>query len=577
MKRPVMGVAFACALFLSESITGAQEPAGAGNRYDLIVRHGVIYDGSGAIPRNGDVGIRGDVIAAIGDLSRAEAIRVIDARGMAVAPGFINMLSGSVPLLYDGRSQSNLRQGVTLEVMGEGESMGPITPAMRTDLPARMGQLPFEVKWSTLGGFMTHLEERGVACNVASFVGATTVRMHVLGHANRAPTADEIKEMGALVGQAMAEGAVGVSSALEYVPGIYAQTDELIALARVASQHGGIYISHLRSQGSRFLEAIDELIAIARAADIPAEIYHFKPVGAANWGKLDAAIRKIEAARADGLRITADMYPYTAGSTWLDRALPQWALEGGQEQLGQRLKDPAFRERVKHEMNTRAAEWDSPFLAAGSAERVILSGLTSPRNAQFAGLTLAQIAAARGEEAIDTLLNLIIEEDSRLVAVYFTMAEEHVRKVMALPWVSFASDAPSMAPEGAFLQSYYQYIHPRAYGAFARVLGRSVRDEKVIALAEAIRRLSLLPAQTLHLDRRGALQEGYFADVVVFDPAKIQDHATYAQPQQYATGVAHVLVNGVPVIKDGEYTGARPGRFVRGPGWKDESRAVGAR
>ena len=534
--------------------------------YDLILRNGTIYDGSGSAPFNGDVALRGDRIEAVGNLGDSRGKREIDVAGLAVAPGFINMLSWATEsLLHDGRSQSDIRQGVTLEVMGEAESMGPLNAQMKKDFVAQQGDIRYDVKWTTLGGYLEHLEKRGVSCNVASFVGGTTVRVHELGYADRAPTPEELQRMTKLVEQAMEEGAVGVSSALIYAPGFYAKTDELIALARAAGKHGGIYISHLRSEGNQFLEALDEFLTIAREANVAAQIYHLKAAGSNNWHKLDAVIAKIEAARASGQRITADMYPYTAGATGLDAAMPPWVQEGGNQAWIKRLQDPAIRERVKREMVTPTDQWESLYLAAGSPERVLLVGFKNPKLKPITGKTLAEVAKLRGKSPEETAMDLVIEDGSRVTTVYFMMSEDNIRKQLRLPWVSFDSDAPSMAPEGPFLKAN---PHPRAYGTFARVLGKYVRDEKVLPLEDAIRRLTSFPAETLKLDRRGRLQPGYFADVVVFDPNKIQDHATFEQPHQYATGVTHVFVNGVQVLKDGEHTGAKPGRFVRGPGWK---------
>jgi len=533
--------------------------------YDLILRNGTVYDGTGAAPFAGDVAIRNDTIAAVGKLGEARGRRELDVTGLAVAPGFINMLSWATEsLLHDGRSQGDIRQAVTLEVMGEAESMGPLNAQMKKDFVAQQGDIRYDVNWTTLGGYLEHLEKRGVSCNIASFVGGTTVRVHELGYTDRAPTPDELQRMTRLVEQAMEEGAVGVSSALIYAPGFYAKTDELIALARAAGKHGGLYISHLRSEGNQFLEALDELLTIAREANVAAQVYHLKAAGSNNWAKLDAAIGKIEAARASGQRITADMYPYTAGATGLDAAMPPWVQEGGNQEWFKRLQDPAIRERVKREMVTPTDQWESLYLAAGSPERVLLVGFKNPRLKPLTGKTLAEVAKLRGKSPEETAMDLVIEDGSRVTTVYFMMSEENVRKQLRLPWVSFDSDAPSMAPEGAFLKAN---PHPRAYGTFARVLGKYVRDEKILTLPDAIRRLTSFPADTLKLDRRGRLQSGYFADVVVFDPDKIQDHATFEQPHQYSTGVAQVFVNGVQVLKDGEHTGAKPGRFVRGPGW----------
>jgi N-acyl-D-amino-acid deacylase len=539
-------------------------------RYDLILRNGTIYDGSGSAPRVGDVAINRDTIIAVGKLTNASGRKEIDVTGLAVAPGFINMLSWATDsLLEDGRSQSDIRQGVTLEVMGEGESMGPVTEQMKKDIVALQADIKYPIRWTTLGEYLDHLVQRGVACNVASFIGATTVRIHEIGYVDRPPTPAELERMKSLVRQAMEEGALGVASSLIYAPAFYAKTDELIALAKIASEHGGIYISHLRSEGNQFLEALDELITIARQARIPAEVYHLKAAGSNNWHKLDAAIAKIEAARASGLQITADMYTYTAGATGLDAAMPPWVQEGGYTEWAKRLRDPAVRARVLKEMVTPTDTWESLYLAAGSPERVLLVGFKNPKLKPFTGKTLAEVARLRSKSPEETAIDLVVEDGSRIGTVYFMMSEENVKKQIRLPWVSFDSDAGSLAPEGAFLKSN---PHPRAYGNFARLLGKYVREEKVIPLEEAVRRLTSLPAGTLKLNRRGALKADYFADVVVFDPATIQDHATFDQPHQYATGVRHVFVNGVQVLKDGEHTGAKPGRVVRGPGWKGTRR-----
>jgi N-acyl-D-amino-acid deacylase len=536
--------------------------------HDLVIRGGTLYDGSGNPPVIGDLAVDGDRIAAVGTVSGARGKTEIDAAGLAVAPGFINMLSwANESLIQDGRSQSDIRQGVTLEVMGEGESMGPLTDTMKKEMVEMQGDIKFDVAWTTLGQYLDHLAQRGIACNIASFVGATTVRIHEIGYADRPPTAAELERMKALVRQAMEEGALGVASALIYAPGFYAKTEELIALARVASEYGGIYISHIRSEGTRLLEAADELIRIAREARVPAEFYHLKAAGQANWHKLDALIGKIEAARSAGLHITADMYTYTAGQTGLDAAMPPWVQEGGYKAWAARLQDPAVRRRVKREMNTPADTWENFFMAAGSPEKILLIGFKSEKLKPLTGKTLADVARLREKSPEETAMDLVVEDGSRVSTVYFLMSEDNVRKELALPWVSFGSDAESLAPEGPFLKSH---PHPRAYGNFARLLGEYVREEKVVPLQEAVRRLSSLPAANLHLAGRGALKPGYSADVVVFDPARIQDTATYAQPHQYSSGVLHVFVNGVQVLRNGEPTGAAPGRVVRGPGWKRE-------
>ncbi|MCG3157470.1 MAG: D-aminoacylase [bacterium] len=532
-------------------------------KYDLVIRNGMIYDGSGAEPYAGDVAINADTIAALGRIENAAAAREIDARGLAVAPGFINMLSwATVSLLEDGRSQSDLRQGVTLEIFGEGWSEGPLNEKMKQEVLEQQGDIRYEVSWTTLGEYLNHLEQRGISTNVASFVGATTVRIHELGYENRPPTAAELERMKALVRQAMAEGALGVASSLIYAPAFYAQTEELIELCKVAAEYDGLYISHLRSEGNRLLEAVEELLHIARSAGLPAEIYHLKAAGQSNWHKLDEVIAKIEAARAQGLRITADMYNYTAGATGLDAAMPPWVQEGGYQAWAQRLRDPALRRRVLAEMTTPSDEWENLMLHAGP-ENVLLVGFKADSLKYLTGQSLAEVAQRRGKAPAETAMDLVIQDGSRVEAVYFLMSEENLKEQMRLPWMSFCSDAASQAPEGNFLKSS---VHPRAYGNFARLLGKYVRQEGVITLPEAIRRLTALPAANLGLPRRGLLARGHFADVVVFDPAAIQDHATYAQPQQYATGVVHVFVNGTQVLRDGEHTGARPGRVVRGRG-----------
>ncbi|QXD13894.1 D-aminoacylase [Rhodocaloribacter litoris] len=532
--------------------------------YDLILRGGTIYDGSGNPPFAGDVALRADTIAAVGDLGRARGRTELDVTGLAVAPGFINMLSWATEsLLHDGRAQSDIRQGVTLEVFGEGWSMGPLNEAMKADLKRGPSDITFDVAWTTLGEYLEHLERRGVSPNVASFVGATTVRIHELGYANRPPTPDELDRMRALVRQAMEEGALGLGSSLIYAPAFYASTDELIALSREAAAYGGMYISHLRSEGNRLLEAVDELITIAREAGLPAEIYHLKAAGRDNWPKLDAVIARVEAARAEGLRITADMYTYTAGATGLDAAMPPWVQEGGFEAWRQRLRDPAIRRRLLREMRTPSDDWENLLRAAGP-EGTLLVGFRNEALRRYIGRTLAEVAAERGVSPEEAAMDLVVEDSSRVDVVYFLMSEENVRRQITLPWMSFGSDAAALAPEGVFLRSN---PHPRAYGNFARLLGRYVRDEGLIPLEEAIRRLTTLPATNLGLRRRGALRPGYYADVVVFNPSTIRDHATYEAPHQYATGVVHVFVNGVQVLRDGEHTGATPGRVVRGPGW----------
>ena len=539
--------------------------------YDVILRGGTIYDGSGGEPFVADVAIDDDTIAAIGDLGNAQAEVTIDATGHAVAPGFINMLSwANESRIHDGRSQSDIRQGVTLEVMGEGNSMGPLNATMKQELLDRQSDIRYDIEWETLGEYLEYLENRGISTNVASFIGAATPRKYVIGYDDRPPTAEELQAMQELVRAAMREGAMGVASSLMYPPGLFADTSELIALSRAAAEFDGMYISHLRDEGARMLEAIEELITIAREAGIRAEIYHLKSSGQQNWPLFDEAVQMIEDARAEGLHITADVYTYPAGSTGLNVTVPPWVQEGGFEASLERMRDPEMRERIIAEMNTPSDEWENMFLLAGSFENILLVNFRNEALKPLTGKTLAEVIEMRGTSPENTIMDLIIEDGSRVGAVYFTQSDDIVRKAVALPWVSFNSDAGSLAPEGVFLKSN---PHPRAYGSFARVLAKYVREENVITLAEAVRKLSGLPAQNLKLDRRGLLKEGYFADVVVFDPETVQDYATFVEPHQYATGVLHVIVNGEQVLKDGEHTGATPGRVVRGPGWQGRGAA----
>lgn len=533
--------------------------------YDIVIRNGMIYDGSGSIPFSGDVAISADTIAAVGSLDQVKGKQEIDVGGLAVAPGFINMLSWATEsLIEDGRSQSDIRQGVTLEVFGEGWSYGPYNEKMKQEELESQGDIKYEIEWTTLGEYLEHLVDRGVSCNVASFVGATTVRIHEIGYDDRPPTPEELSRMRELVRQAMAEGALGVGSSLIYAPAFYAKTDELIELCKVAAEYDGMYISHIRSEGNRLLEAVDELITIAREANIPAEIYHLKASGKPNWEKLDAVISKVEAARAEGLRITADMYTYVAGATGLDAAMPPWVQEGGHKAWVNRLKDEGIRRKVKQQMLTSSNDWENLFLAAGP-EKMLLVGFKSEALKPLTGKTLTEVAEMRGTSPAETAMNLVIEDDSRVGTIYFLMSEQNIKKKIAIPWMAFGSDAASLEPEGVFLK---RNPHPRAYGSFARLLGKYARDEKIIPLEEAIRRLTSFSAENLGLKRRGSLKPGHLADIVIFDPESIQDHATFEKPHQYSTGVHHVFVNGTQVLKDGEHTGAKPGRVVRGPGWK---------
>ena len=536
---------------------------------DLVLRNGVIYNGLGTPPVRGDVYIRGDSILAIGAWKNITPSRELDLGGLAVAPGFINMLSHSEEsLIEDPRSLGELMQGVTLEVLGE-SSMGPVNDTMKKEAEALQGDIKYPITWKTLGQYLDFLEQRGISTNVASFVGAGTVRQYVLGLGNRAPNPDELEAMKGQVRQAMEEGAMGLTCALIYTPDVFMKTDELVALAKVASSYGGMYTSHIRSEGNRLLQAADELIAIAKEAQIPAEFFHLKAAGKSNWPKLDALIAKVDSARASGLRITADMYTYTAAATGFDAAMPPWVQEGGYGQWAERLRNKAIRDSVKKEMTVPTDRWENLYLAAGAPENVLVVGFRNPALKPQTGKTLAQVAAMRGTSPEETIMDLVVEDSSRVSVVYFLMSEENVRKQIALPWMSFCSDEASQAPEGNFLKSN---PHPRAYGNFIRLLAKYVRDEHVVTLEEAVRRLTSLPASNLKLRRRGNLLSGSFADIVVFDPAKVQDHATYDQPHQLATGVVHVFVNGVQVISNGVHTGAKPGRIVRGPGWKPNSR-----
>jgi N-acyl-D-amino-acid deacylase len=560
-------VATACSANL-EPTPQQEENQGAkgASSFDVILRGGTVFDGAGAPGVKADVALRGDRVAAIGPLAGAKAKREIDVRGLAVAPGFINMLSwATASLLADGRSQSDIRQGVTLEVFGEGWSMGPLNARMKKDMREGQGDIKYEIPWTTLEEYMEHVVGRGISCNVASFVGATTVRIHVLGYEDRGPTPAELEQMRQLVREAMEGGALGVGSSLIYAPAFYADTGELVELCKVAAEYQGMYISHIRSEGNKLLEAVDELVRVAREARLPAEIYHLKAAGRDNWPKRAHVVEMIESARAAGLRITADMYVYTAGATGLNGAMPPWVQEGGLQQWIARLRDPETRRRVAAEMRTPTDHWENLLLAAGSPERVLLVGFKNPALKHFTGSTLAEVAARRKTAPEEAAMDLVIEDDSRVDTVYFMMDEEDVKRNIALPWVSFGSDAPSEAPEGVFLLAN---THPRTYGNVARLLGKYVRDEKVIPLAEAIRKLTSLPAENLGLRDRGLLRPDYAADLVVFDPAKITDHATYAQSHQYATGMVHVFVNGTQVLSQGEHTGATPGRAVWGRGRK---------
>lgn len=557
-------ILIALSLLAIAACNNQEAPQPPAESFDLMVVNGAIYDGRGGEPYIGDVAVRGDRIVAIGQ-DLGTATQVIDAGGLAIAPGFINMLSWATEsLIADGHAQSDIRQGVTLEVMGEGWTMGPANDAMKKLALQRQADIKYDIAWTTLGEYLQFLEDKGISPNVASFVGATTVRIHELGFEDRAPTSEELERMRDLVRVAMEEGALGVGSSLIYPPAFYANTEELIALNEVVAEYGGRYISHMRSEGARLNEAVDELITIAREAGVGAEIYHLKAAGVSNFDKLDKVFEQIEAARAEGLDITADMYTYTAGATGLGAAMPPWVQEGGFQAWVERLQDPAIRERLIQEISTPTDEWENLYLMSGGPQNMLLAGFKNPDLKPLTGMTLAEVAEMRDTPPIETMMDLVVEDGSRVGTIYFMMSEENVRKKIAKPWMSFGSDAEAPATEGVFLQSSQ---HPRAYGTFARLLGKYVREEQVISLQEAVRRLTSLPATNLKIADRGVLEAGYFADVVVFDPATIADKATFAEPHQYSVGVRDVIVNGEPVLRDGEHTGATPGRFVKGPGY----------
>jgi len=537
-------------------------------KYETIIRNGLIYDGSGEKPYTADIAINADTIAFIGDLKNAEAKNETDAKGQAVSPGFINMLSWATEsLIHDGRSQSDIRQGVTLEVMGEGSSMGPLNPKMKSEMQNGQGDIKYKVEWNTLGEYLSFLEKKGISCNVASFIGAGTVRTYVVGEDNRAATPAELDSMQLLVRQAMLEGAMGVGSSLIYPPDFFASTNELIALCKEASKHGGMYISHMRSEGNKLNEAVEELITIAKEANIPAEIYHLKAAGKDNWSKMDGVIKRIEKARAEGLHITADMYTYLAGATGLTAGFPPSLQDGGFGKLWQRLQDPVIRSKMAKAMQTNPADWENLYYAAGSPENVLLLGFTQDSLKKYTGKTLADVAKIRGKSPEETAMDLIVQDSTRIGVAFFMMNENIVKKQLALPWVSFGSDAGSYSPEGVFLKSQ---PHPRSYGNFIRVIGHYVRDEKLLPLEKAIYKLAKLPATNLKLKKRGELKIGNYADIIIFDPSKVQDHAVYDKPQQFATGISDVFVNGIAVMKNGEHTNAKPGKFLKGPGYKKQ-------
>jgi N-acyl-D-amino-acid deacylase len=541
-----------------------RSPSSGPADFDVVIRGGTVYNGTGAEPRQVDVAIRGDRIAGIGDFKTAKARTIIDAKGLAVAPGFINMLSWSTEsLIEDGRSQSEIRQGVTTEIMGEGESMGPVNDRVREHKLRQQIDIKYDITWNTLAEYLQYLEKRGVSCNVASFIGATTIREYVIGFEDKQPTPEQLDQMRELVRKEMEAGALGIGTSLIYPPAFYAKTEELIELCKVAAKYQGKYISHMRSEGNQLFEALDELLRISREANIPAEVYHIKASGEKNWSKEDELLARIERAQKEGLNVRANMYAYTAAGTGLDACLPPWTQDGGYPALFKRLRDPATREKIKAEVKIDSDEWENLYLAAGSPDKILLVGFKSEKLKPLTGKTLAEVAKMRRKDPIDTAMDLIAEDESRIGTIYYLMSEENVKKELRKPWISFGSDEASQAVEPPFTKSN---PHPRAYGNFARVLGKYVRDEKVIPMKEAIRRLSGLPATNLGLDHRGFIKEGMFADVVVFDPATVADRATFEKPHQYAVGVKHVFVNGVQVLKDGEHTGAKPGRALWGPG-----------
>jgi N-acyl-D-amino-acid deacylase len=531
--------------------------------FDVLIKDGTVYDGTGRAPRRADIAIKGDRVVAIGNLSRTRASNVVDAHGLAVAPGFINMLSHSeVSLIVDGRSMGELKQGITTQIFGE-FSMGPLNEKMKQHEVVTQGEVKFDIAWTTLAEYLTYLEKRGVSQNVASFIGAPTIREYVIGLDDKPPTPEQLDQMRELVRDEMEHGALGITTALIYPPAFFAKTEELIELCKVAAKYKGKYTAHMRSEGNQLIEGVQETLRISREAGLPAEIYHLKASGTANWPKMDQVIRMIENARRQGVKITADMYTYPAGGTGLDASMPPWVFDGGPEAAYRRLQDPATRKKIADAVRTPTNEWENLYLLAGSPDHLLLLGFKSEALKPLAGKTLAEVARMRGKDPVETIMDLVLEDRSRVGTIYFLIGEENIKKQIRQPWVSFGSDGSSMAPEGVFLKSP---THPRAYGNFARLLGKYVRDEKVISLSEAVRRLSGLPATNLELDHRGFLRPGMFADVVVFDPQTIADRATFEQPHQYSIGVKHVFVNGVQVLKDGEHTGAKPGRALFGPG-----------
>lgn len=539
-----------------------------GSKVDVVIQNGTLYDGTGSLPFIGTVAIKGDKIVYVGPPKFFRADQTINATDKAVSPGFINMLSWGVDsLIEDGKSQSDIRQGVTLEVFGEGMSWGPLNDPLKASMKKNQGDIQYEITWTTLGEYLQFLEDKGISTNVASFLGATTLRINAVGYEDRAPNVEELELMKDLVHQGMKEGAMGIGSSLIYAPAFYSSTEELIEICKVAADYGGMYISHMRSEGNKLLESVDELLTIANEAGIPAEIYHLKQSGKKNWGKLDSVIQKIDSARAKGLKITTDMYTYTAGATGLDASMPPWVQEGGLEQWIQRLKDPKIRKRVIKEMQADTDKWENLMRAAESPDKLILVGFKNDSLKYLTGKTLAEVSKIKGKSPEETAIDLVIKDGSRVGTVYFLMDEENVKRQIQLPYMSFGSDAGSMAPEGVFLKNS---THPRAFGNFARLLGKYVRDEQIIPMEEAIYKLSGLPASNLKIKERGFLKENYFADVVVFDPKSIRDFATFENPMQYSTGIEQVWVNGTHVLENGTHTGAFGGRFVKGPGYQKQ-------
>lgn len=550
-------------ILVTTIIAACQSPI----NYDILITNAVIYDGTGNDAINGSVAINGKKIVAVGDLKNVTASKTIDAQGNVVAPGFINMLSwATVSLIEDGRAMSDIKQGVTLEVMGEGWSMGPVNEEMREREIKSQGDIKYEIPWTTLGEYLEFLVDKGVGVNVASFMGATTARIHELGFEDRAPTDEELDRMKAIVRTAMEEGAMGIGASLIYAPAFYAETDELIELCKVASQYNGMYITHMRSEGNRLLEGVDETLRIAKEANIRSEIYHLKASGENNWPKMDQVINKLNTERAAGVDIAVNMYNYVAGATGLDASMPPWVQEGGYEQWAERLKDPEIRKKVISEMKVDADDWENLYYSAGSADKLLLVGFKNDDLKKYTGKSLQEVANIMGLSPEETAIELVIADGSRVGTVYFLMSEENVKKQLQIPYLTFGSDAGAPASEGVFLKSS---THPRAYGNVARLLGKYVRDEKVIPMKEAIHKLTGLAAEKLRIKQRGYLKEGYFADVVILDPALVKDNATFQDPHQYADGVIHVLVNGTQVLIDGEHTNNMPGMVVRGPGYKE--------